>query len=301
VIDKMMRTPPLEGRRPERTPFTPGMVVEALWPTLPVWRRLDLATLAVVLYAAAVSAVVWAADIHLPEWGGGSTILNALVLGVLLGFRNKESYERWWEGRKLWGQLVNDSRNLMVKVTALPITPDARRRVGAVVGGFAVALAQRLRDRTGAKLQQVPGFDADPATPGHVPLYLAGEAYKALQAERAAGRLTDVELQTLDPHLKAFLDVCGACERIQTSLLRHGLVLYLVSTPWLISDRLGWWTVPVMALMGYFLLGIELTAEEVEEPFGHDTDDLTLTVYCETIRAGVAQALGGDGNPNPGR
>ncbi|MFO0851106.1 MAG: bestrophin family ion channel [Gemmataceae bacterium] len=80
------------------------------------------------------------------------------------------------------------------------------------------------------------------------------------------------------------MDVCGACERIKTSpiplsyrsLLRHGLLLYLLSTPWLIADQLGWATVPVMTLMTYFLLGIELTAEEVEEPFGRDGDDLAL-------------------------
>lgn len=296
----MMRTPPIEGRRPEQKPGTWKMLAEAVWPPLPVWRRLDLLTLAMTLYAAVSSWAVLALDIHLPQWGGGSAILNALVLGVLLSFRNAQAYDRWWEGRKLWGQLVNDSRNLCLKVAALPHpSADARRRVGVIVAGFAVALKRRLRDES--DLRQVPGFEADPAAPAHVPGYVAGELFKLVQAERAGGRLTELEVLLLDPHLKALMDVCGACERIKTSpiplsyrsLLRHGLVLYLLSTPWLIADQLGWATVPVMALMTYFLIGIELTAEEVEEPFGRDGDDLALGRYCDTIRASAEQAVGG--------
>ena len=58
---------------------------------------------------------------HLPhiDWGAESTVLNGLVLGFLLSFRNNHAYDRWWEARKLWGQLVNDSRNLCLKVRAL--------------------------------------------------------------------------------------------------------------------------------------------------------------------------------------
>jgi putative membrane protein len=295
----MMRTPPIEGRRPEQKPSNLRTLVEALWPPLPVWRRLDLITVAVTGYAVLTTWVVLTQDIHLPQWGGGSAILNALILGVLLGFRNNQSYDRWWEGRKLWGQLVNDSRNLCLKAAALPdLTADTRRRVGVLVSGFAVALKRRLRDE--AVLSQIPGFEGDPATPAHVPGYVAGTLYKLVQGERAAGRRTELDVILLDPHLKALMDVCGACERIKTSpiplsyrsLLRHGLLLYLLSTPWLIADQLGWATVPVITLMTYFLLGIELTAEEIEEPFGRDGEDLALGRYCDTIRVSAQQALG---------
>ena len=96
------------------------------------------------------------------------------------------------------------------------------------------------------------------------------------------------------------MDVCGACERIKTtpvpqsyrSLLRHGLVLYLLSTPWLVGDQLLWWTVPSEALPAYFLLGIELTSEDVEEPFGRDGDDLVLAAYRDNIRRSVDEVLG---------
>jgi putative membrane protein len=70
------------------------------------------------------------------------------------------------------------------------------------------------------------------------------------------------------------------------------MVLYLLSTPWLVADALGWWSVPTVALFAYFLLGVEVTAEYVEDPFGRDGDDLALGAYCDTVRAGAEQALG---------
>ena len=73
--------------------------------------------------------------------------------------------------------------------------------------------------------------------------------------------------------------------------MRHGLALYVFSTPWLIADHLLWWTVPVMAMLGYFLFGIEFTAEDVEEPFGRDADDLALSAYCNTIRQSILEIL----------
>ena len=103
----------------------------------------------------------------------------------------------------------------------------------------------------------------------------------------------------LDPHVRGLMDVCGACERILHSpipqsyraLLRHGLVLYLVSAPWFVADQLGYWSVPAIGILTYFLLGIELTAEVVENPFGTEGDDLELASYCETIRRSLDQIV----------
>jgi putative membrane protein len=276
----------------------PWHTLHAFWPPLPIWRRLDSSVAAVAAYTALVVLLVTESGLRLPDWSGGPAILNGLVLGLLLGFRNQASYERWWEGRRLWGQLVNDSRSLCAKAAAMPVmSVAARAEIGQLVTAFAIALKHRLRGEGG--LQRVPGFEGSIEDPGHVPLFLYSRLVSVLQSERTAGRLTDLDLLLFDPHVRSLMDVCGGCERIKNTpiplsyraLVRHALVLYLFSSPWLVADHLVWWTVPVMALLGYFLRGIELTAEHVEEPFGRDSDDLALSAYCETIKRSAEQVL----------
>lgn len=271
-----------------------------VWPPLPVWRRLDAAVALVVGYALAVKLILHHTQVELlPKWIGDMSVVNGILLGVLLGFRNLQAYDRWWEGRKLWGQLINDSRNLCVKVKALPAVADAERRaMGRLVVGFAVALRNHLRG--GRPLYEVPGFETERAKPAHVPLQFAEWVFAKLTAWQAAGHVTELDVLRIDPHAKALMDVSGACERIRSSpvplsyraLLRHGTILYLLSAPWFMSGEYGYAGVAVVALLAYFLLGIELTAEDVEEPFGKDGDDLELTKYCETIRKSAEQTLG---------
>src|SRR5262245_61340558 len=111
--------------------------VRAFWPPLPIWQRLDAAVAAVAAYSAGVVLLVGAAGLRLPDWGGASAVLNALILGLLLGFRNRDAYDRWWEGRRLWGQLVNDSRSLCAKAAALPgLSAATRAEIGRLVVAF---------------------------------------------------------------------------------------------------------------------------------------------------------------------
>jgi putative membrane protein len=263
----------------------------AIWPPLPVWQRLDFAVFAVAVYFVAVGFVFELTNLRMPKWGGVLTLLNAVVLGVLLQFRNRESYDRWWEARRLWGQLVNDSRNLCVKIVALPrIVPVDRADAGRLVVGFAVALKNRLRVPAGQPM------------PSNVPLDFARQTAVLVRQWRETGKITDWDMLLLDPHVRAQSDVLGACERIKNtplplsyrSLLRHGLVLYLFTAPWLIFEEVQWWGLPAICLLTYFLMGIEFTAEDVEEPFGRDDDDLALNTYCETIRKSAREVLAVD-------
>jgi putative membrane protein len=97
------------------------------------------------------------------------------------------------------------------------------------------------------------------------------------------------------------MDICGACERIRRTplprsyllFIRTCIALYLLTLPWGLIHDFGYWTIPEVMIVGYFMVGIELTAEEVEEPFGRAADDLLLDDICQGIEATVTEILAG--------
>lgn len=267
-------------------------------PPLPVAPRLVLAVGVVTLYGLVVGVLARRLDFPLEDIGQGVTVLNGIVLGVLLVFRNNAAYDRWWEGRKVWGQLINDVRNLCVTARGLADPPEAEaREFGRALVGFAHALRMHLRG--GATLAEVPGYAGDARRPAHVPGFLAGRVMEQIGAWRAVGRIDGFALQMLVDQARGLLDHCGVCERIRNTplahsyraLLRHGTLIYSAIAPIYVVRAVGLWGVPVLGLVFYFLFGVEMAAEHVEEPFGTDGDDLTLGAYCNVIEASVAELL----------
>jgi putative membrane protein len=269
--------------------------LRAVFPPLKVGVRLWAGVLTVGLYGLTVKAVLSAVQLPTADWGVGTTAIDGLVLGLLVAFRNSTAYDRWWEARKLWGQLVNDSRNLCLKVRDLagPDDPD-RREVAGLVVEFAEALKVHLRR---GSVRARPG---GPGLPPNQPLRIAGSLYDILGRWRRDGRLDGLSLLWIDSHAKALMDICGACERIRNTpispsyraLVRHGIVIYLLIGPIYIIEDFGLLSLPVFMLASYFLIGIELVADEVEEPFGEGGDNLSLETYCATIARSVDEILG---------
>jgi putative membrane protein len=262
-------------------------------------RRLSLLLLAVAVYSVAAEFVLRWLDINVTDWGGAVGLINTVILGLLMGFRNRAAYDRWWSARGLWGQLTNDSRNLAAKVASyVPPADAATARFGETLAGFAVALKCHLRDEK-PRLRDLDGFTGEKDDPEHVPLYLARRLFSVVAGWRQTGVIDGTTAWIFDPHLSGLLDVCGACEKIRytplspsyTALLRTGLVINVLAGPLLTLPELGLWGVPIFQLVCFFLLGVEMIDSVVEEPFGKERDDLDLDRYCRTIRAGVAASL----------
>ena len=264
--------------------------------------------LAVAAYYVAAGLVVQSFQLRVISRGSAASLINTLILSLLLSFRNRAAYERWWEARGLWGQLTNDTRNLAAKCAAfVPADVLARSRVAAILVAFAEALKRHLRDEP-LRLRDLPGFEHEEADPPHVPLYLARRLFAAVaeleaRRPRRSGRSSGSSM----PTLRGLLDVCGGCEKIRYTplspsykgLLRAGLVLNVLAAPWLIVPEDGLWSLPVILLVCFFLFGVELIDSIVEEPFGRERDDLDLDRYCRTIRESVEAIL--PSAPGPGR
>lgn len=228
-----------------------------------------------------------------------SAALGSTLFGVLLVFRTNSAYDRWWEGRKLWGQLVNDTRNLSMKVKSyVKLSEQDMADFRRLVISFPFALREHLRG--GIRLNQVPGFEDTQDFPAHVPAYIAESVFQLIKEWRVLGKIDGFEMMQLDAHARAFMDICGACERIKNSpialsyraILRQGVALNILSIPWYFADDCHHWTVLITCVAAYFMIGLELIAEDIEEPFGSGGDNLPLEKICQTIELSVIEILG---------
>lgn len=246
------------------------------------------------------------------EMGDTAPELHAalsLIVGWLLVFRTNTAHARWWEARTLWGALINASRNLALKVSRLgTVSANDKHLVRQLIIDFAMALKLHLRQEPAAQVltrgfstqaanKQInyPLAEPEPASPLHVPLAIAGEIYRLMGEWKASGSIDGDELRVIDAEALRLMDICGACERIQKTRIvrsyrvfaRQVVLLFLLTLPWGIVEDFGWWTIPLTAMTAYFMLGLEIVAEHVEEPFGYDDDDLDLEGMCRTIDTSV--------------
>lgn len=219
-----------------------------------------------------------------------------LVLGWLLVFRTNTSYGRWWEARTLWGSLVNTMRNLSLKLVNLIDAPaDDLNRLRKILSVFAPVLKDHLRD--GALLDDAEVLGDTKVVPRHMPSFLVSLIYARLREWKTSGRIDGQQLIVIDEDLRKLLEIVGGCERIRNTRLarsyrafaRQCVFLYLTTLPWGIVESFGWWTVPITAILSYFMLGLETVAEHTEEPFGMDEDDLDLEGMCHTIDASITE------------
>jgi putative membrane protein len=221
--------------------------------------------------------------------------LIGVALGLLLVFRTNASYDRFWEGRKQWGSIVNETRNLARGASVLlEKDPALVARIVRWTTAFAWATMFHLRGEKNLG----PGKGALPnarvaAIEGalHPPLAVARELSVMLADAQERGLLTDVQQMALDANVKELVDYLGACERIRgTPLpfayvvhLRRALLLYCLTLPFALLPVFGYGTILATGAIAYTLFGIEEIGVEIEDPFGTDDNDLPLDDICRNI------------------
>ncbi len=239
---------------------------------------------------------------YVPDIPFAMEAVVVFMMSLLIAFRINRAYERWWEARTLWGQLVNVSRNLAVKIRQFPQpSEEEAARSSELIVSFARGLKDHLRDE--ADLTRLPGFSHCTQQPKHIPSFIAGEIYNLLGDWKRAGRIKGEELWILDTEARALLDVCGGCERIKATLppiswrwlTWQVIAVALLALPWDLVDEFGGWTVPLTMAISYFIIGGEGIAQFVEEPFGLHEDHLDLDSICTGIEQSVSEILSEEG------
>ncbi len=252
--------------------------------------------------------VAWAAVVTcLHQWfyplgiSDRGHLLIGLALSLLLVFRTNSSHDRFWEGRKMWGAIINESRNLgRAAAVRLADAPDLLRELLAWVVVFPHATMHRLRGTQGLGPTSPPLREEDLAAvrkAGHVPLAVARRMTEVLDAARRRGVLSDYAQVALDHNIQLLVDYLGACERIhRTPLpfaymvhLRRALIVYCFTLPFALVEPFGWWAIPETLVVAYVLFGIEEIGVEIEDPFAGDDNDLPLERFCATVAADLGE------------
>jgi ion channel-forming bestrophin family protein len=218
------------------------------------------------------------------------------VISLLLVFRTNTAYDRWWEGRKIWGALTNSSRNLAIKLQAIATDEDDRRFFRLMIPNYAFALKSLLRENEDfTELDPVLDLKKE----RHLPNQVAAGMYSRLNAMHNQGKLGTAQMLVLNEDIKALTDHCGACERIKNTpipytysvFIKKFVFFYVMTLPfgWVFS--MGYFIIPVVVLILYALASLELIAEEIENPFGTDPNDLPIDQICHNIRKHVSELL----------
>lgn len=254
-----------------------------------VFRTLALDVLAAGIYAWLVVYLETEVIGSLLPLGPSFLSILGIILGLLLVFRTNTAYDRWWEGRKLWGQLVNVSRGLSRQLDAMlgASRTDVRETYAHMLSAFPASLAMHLRE-----LGSVTGADA--------PSAILSRLHRAVHRDLVDGHLATDARILLAPLLQQFDDVLGACERIRKTPIPYGyssyvkqfVLLYAIIMPFGLARDFGYGAVIASMLTFFATMGLELLAEEVEEPFGADRNDLPLEDVTATIVNDVHLLLG---------
>ena len=231
--------------------------------------------------------------------------LLGFVISILLVFRTNTAYDRWWEGRKLWGGLVNNSRNLALKLSAMLSKDDKENRsfFRKAIPGYAFALRDHLRsEKTRTEI-----FDRDTHEhilkqidrQKHIPNQVAGMIYERVQQLYNEGKITGEQLIFLNTELSSFTDICGACERIKNTpipfsysvFIKKFIFFYIMTLPLGHVFDLGYLIIPVVAFVFYVMASLELIAEEIEDPFGGDPNDVPTDKISDNIQNSISELI----------
>lgn len=229
--------------------------------------------------------------------------LLGFVLGLLLVFRTNTAYDRWWEGRKVLGALVNTSRNLALKLnTFIPKEKTDLKKLNAeLISNYSFSMKNHLREKVIVEelifnnILTKENYENAIHKPNLIAKKLFGETKKLYDEKYISGNI----YITIDEQIKELTDVVGKAERIKKTpipysyniFLKKFIFIYTFTLPLGLATTFFYWSIPISIFILYILASLELLAEEIENPFGEDANDLPVDNICQNIKGNVNEIL----------
>ena len=229
-----------------------------------------------------------------------TTVIHSLVgfvLSMLLVFRTNSAYDRWWEGRKLWGAMVNNARSLTLKINQIEGDSEVKADIKMLLIDFVYATKEHLRNGVNLKSLNQKTRDLLAEYHDNIPLGIMNIIHQKVTLLLQNHDDSYMKMVYLNDDLKSFMDILGGCERIKKTpipfsyslFLKKVIFIYIFTMPIGFVREFGYWACPIVALIFYVFAGIELLAEEIEDPFGTDANDLPTDTIFNTIKQNLNQ------------
>jgi len=231
--------------------------------------------------------------------------LLGVILSLLLVFRTNSAYDRWWEGRKAWGALINNTRGLAINLNALLDKEDQKNRkfFAKAIILFSYLFVDHLRGNDKFKklmLEEVKEDFIPIKTALHKPSELMKMVMQRIVDLVQKKQIPEYCFLSLNDYVRNIIDCIGVCERIKNTpipnsysvFLRRFVFIYSTTLPLGLVHELKWLSIIVVMIVFYIVVGVELLGEEIEDPFGSDPNDLPIEELSEKIESSVKQILG---------
>ncbi|MEX3983259.1 bestrophin family protein [Paraburkholderia sp. EG287A] len=235
--------------------------------------------------------------------------LIGIALAVFLGFRNSASYDRYWEGRKLWGQMLNETRSLVRQALTLPCSGDEAatreraRELMSLLAALPHALRHQLRNtdpRADLEPRLPPALFARVMASRYRPATLMLCASEWIQRETREGRLDGYAVLAFEHNLNGISDVIGGCERIvstplpfaYTVMIHRTVYFFCAMLPFGLVDSIGGLTPIFAVFVAYAFMAHEAIASQLEDPFGTEDNDLALNLMSAGIEVALHDLMG---------
>lgn len=226
--------------------------------------------------------------------------LLGFVISLLLVFRTNTAYDRWWEGRKAWGAMVNDSRSLSAKLSALQLSQAEKATLSNLISLYVFSVKNHLRskriEQDDACQDKISGLDLS----GHQPLRIQ-QLLRTEMEQLYTNKTMSAECWlAVQRDLDSLVASLGVCERIKNTpipfsyslFIKKFIFIYVLTMPLAFVPLFGYLSAFISTFVFYALVSMELLAEEIEDPFGGDENDLPTDQICLTIQGNCAQIFG---------
>jgi putative membrane protein len=223
-------------------------------------------------------------------------------MGLFLVFRPNTAYDRWWEGRRLWGALVNCSRNASFKISHfITGNSDLKSELLFWLQKYPIAVKDHLRDNAS---YENAGLEKDQikilGDISHLPNAIANRIYALLKKALDAKEISGDELVLIDREIQQLTDIVGACERIRSTpipysyslFMKKFIFIYCISLPIGLIPDFRIWAIPITMFIFYIMVSLEVLAEEIEDPFGLDENDLPTDEIADRIANNIREIAG---------